>query len=56
MEVLTNEISVGPILNRIPVPGSLGLPVGPPFVVLAGQNYIPIQSGKKDTGLLPCSM
>ena len=55
-EVLTNEISVRSVFNRIPVPGSRRFPVGPSFVVLAGQNYIPIQLGKKYTRLLHCSI
>ena len=41
------------VLNRIPVPGSLGLPVGPSFVVLAGQNYIPIESDDNLSVVIP---
>jgi len=38
---LSYKISVGPRIQRIPVPGHGRLPVGEAFMMLRGQHHIP---------------
>ena len=44
--LLTNKIHAGSTINRVPVPGRLGRPVGPSLVVLACQNNVPAGGGE----------